>query len=58
MINDLLEVLLPERARARDVETFRRGLVRLMAGRATDKDPINDRPSAIAGLDRSSSPPA
>jgi hypothetical protein len=43
MINELLDLLLPQRTSEGDVETFRRGLVRLMADRASDDDSINRR---------------
>jgi len=43
MINDLLNMLLPDRTNEKDVETFRRGLVRLLASRPSDHDPINRR---------------
>lgn len=55
MINEMLDLLLPKRTRERDVETFRRGLVRLMANHASDNDPINRRAASKSVFDRTTS---
>jgi hypothetical protein len=41
MINDLLNMILPDRTLERDVDTFRRGLNRLLQPRPSDNDPTN-----------------